>query len=782
MEMKHKTVRPSRSVERALQREGLYGNLAKWGLLAFSAPALWLWRGFSFAQGWNLETGAFVLYAASNLFFTLAFLLPRPPIRRGLPLLPVPVRRALLVLSFLIDHLYVALLIGLTGGPQSELYVLFALLALKAAIYYSFIKELIFVSFFSGVLWVGAAYLYADSLYFLADPGFILRYGVLFALVVGCMVVGWLTERWRRSISTLDATLLSKSRDLENESRAAQRMASELANRLLELRSLQESIKAINSALALDELLQRIVENASQVLRGARCSIALVDERREYVVTAAAAGIPREELWGTSFRIGQGVAGWVVENRQAVLIHAVEQDPRFLRVGEWPIGSMVSVPLISNHQVIGALTATSPEHNAFTEADVNLLDAFGDQAVVAVKNARLYEQLVREEKETARLYQSVLEKSNELEAILRGIGDGVIVIDPQLRLMMMNPVAAKIFDVVKAPQPGVRLPEIVSNEALLGLAQETLADTGAPLIREITLERSGAQTATYQALASPVKGAQDQVHGVVMVLRDITSQKEIERMKSNFLSVVSHELRTPLHSIKGFVDIILMGKTGQINELQRDFLTTVKESTISLQRLINDLLEFSRMEAGRVKLMPQMISVYDIAEKVVEQLTPLAQESRLTLINEVPEAIPFIEADPMRIEQVLTNLVSNAIKFTPAGGSIWVLAEDAGDQVHVAVKDTGIGIPEEEQDKIFQRFYQVDSSVTRAYRGAGLGLTICKFIVEYHHGRIWVESKVNVGSTFHFTLPKILPKDEALVIDFTIPAERREASQEANEP
>lgn len=773
METKHKVPRPSRSLERALQSEALYGSLAKWSLLAAGALVLWLWRGFKLSRGWNLETAALVLYAASNLFFTVAFLSARFPTRRRLPLLPVQVRRALLLLSFLIDHLYVAVLIGLTGGPQSELYLLFALLALKAAIYYSFMKELIWISFLSGILWVVAAYLYADSLYFLADWGFIIRYSALFALVVGCLIVGWLTERWRHSISALDATLVSKSRDLENESRTAQRMASELANRLLELRSLQESIKAINSALTLDELLQRIVENASQVLRGARCSIALMDERRERVVTAAAAGIPREELWGTAFRLGQGVAGWVVENRQAVLINAVERDPRFLRVGQWPIGSMVSVPLISNNQVIGALTATSPECNAFTEADVSLLDAFGDQAVVAVKNARLYEQLVREEKETARLYQSVLEKSNELEAILRGIGDGVIVIDPQLRLLMMNPVAARIFGVVKAPQPGVRLPEIVSNEALLGLAQETLADTTTPLIREIILDRSGAQTATYQALASPVKGAQEQVRGVVMVLRDITSQKEIERMKSNFLSVVSHELRTPLHSIKGFVDIILMGKTGQINDLQRDFLNTVKESTINLQRLINDLLEFSRMEAGRVKLMPQMISMYDIAEKVVEQLAPLAQESRLTLKNEVPEAIPLIEADPMRIEQVLTNLVSNAIKFTPAGGSIWIRAEDAGDQVHVAVKDTGIGIAEGEQEKIFQRFYQVDSSVTRAYRGAGLGLTICKFIVEYHHGRIWVESKVNEGSTFHFTLPKVLPKDEALVIDFTVPAEKR---------
>lgn len=127
----------------------------------------------------------------------------------------------------------------------------------------------------------------------------------------------------------------------------------------------------------------------------------------------------------------------------------------------------------------------------------------------------------------------------------------------------------------------------------------------------------------------------------------------------------------------------------------------------------------------------------------------------------------------MRIGQVMTNLVSNAIKFTPAEGTIVISAHAVDGQVQVSVRDTGIGIPAEEQDKVFQRFYQVDSSATRSYRGAGLGLTICKFIVEYHHGRIWVESQVGEGSTFHFALPMRLPQDEDLVIDFTVPAARK---------
>jgi len=419
-----------------------------------------------------------------------------------------------------------------------------------------------------------------------------------------------------------------------------------------------------------------------------------------------------------------------------------------------------------------ALTATSPDQGAFTEVDVGLLDAFSDQAGIVVKNARLYEKLLQEEKETARLYQSVLEKSHELEAILRGIGDVVIVVDPALRLLMMNPIAAWVFHVHETPQEGVRLPEIVSNEDLLSLARDALADIEEALIREIVLEGEGPRPTIYQALASAVPGADEHVRGVVIVMRDVTSQKELEQMKSDFLSVVSHELRTPLHSIKGFVDIILMGKTGEINALQRDFLGTVKDSTSSLQRLIEDLLEFSRMEAGQIQLKPADISLHGVAEKVVEQLRPLAQEGELALANEIPQDVPLVEADAMRIEQVLTNLVSNAIKFTPAKGAITIAAVDLGERVQVSVRDTGIGIPEDEQKNVFERFYQVDSSATRSYRGAGLGLTICKFIVEYHHGEIWVESKEGEGSTFYFALLKELPKDEALVIDFTTPARR----------
>ncbi len=469
-------------------------------------------------------------------------------------------------------------------------------------------------------------------------------------------------------------------------------------------------------------------------------------------------------------------------------------------------------PLISRGQPIGALyvaenlsAAPGREPGGKLNVTEQLLTSFAYFAATAVDNARLY--------------QDAWEKRQELEAVLAGIGDGVVVAAPDLSLILMNPVARDILGLETEPPTGVPLrpylsaftpaagaprpsngdhpgrtpatdrpagaadtdwPEAPAGQGLAGLLLETLHG-GQELIREVELPgpRHGESSHddhphTYGALASPVLDAEGDVRGVVAVLRDITAQKELERMKSNFLSVVSHELRTPLHSIKGFVEIILMGKTGPVTELQEDFLKTVRTQTTSLQRMIDDLLEFSRMEAGRVKLQLGEVSLPAMAQAVAVKLAPLAEEGGQQLRVELPDGLPEIDADRSRLEQVLTNLVENALKFTPAGGVIVVSGAQVGDRVRLSVADTGIGIPPDEQDRVFDRFYQVDGSERRAYRGTGLGLSICKHIVERHNGRIWVESDglPGHGSRFLVELPIVLRPEEAPTIDFTTPSSR----------
>jgi len=776
------------------RKEHRFGNPLKWTLWLLGLFVIWMFNGRHFPSGVILGS---LLYALTNLFFTIVFWSSSPASLGNLSdqgsaglegdlffdggvgssgvtedgdLWNI-IKRASIILSYGADYAYASYLVLHTGGLASESYLLYGVLAFKAAFYYPYFSPIIYVPFLSGLLYVATLYIGLNSLFFLADRAFLMRYLGLLGIMMGNMGLGWLMEH--RHGPAYESN--REQGDIDQQIPGLERTARAMGQRVLELRSLQEGVKAVNSALELGDVLRLIVANASGVLRGARCSVALLDAQSGEIVIRAASGILDADLWGTRFKRNEGIAGWVVSHGRGVFIADVSLDERFVTVGEWPISSMISVPLISDGTSIGALCATSPSVGAFAREDVSMLGAFADQAAIAVTNSRLYERLNREKQETARLYQSVREKSSELEAILWGIGDAVIVTDPQLRLTMLNPVAARIFAVRGHVAHGAPLTEVIPNETLLKLLEETLQGKEALLVEEVSLDdgREGEEK-IYQALATTISGDEGVVQGVVAVLRDITGQKELERMKSNFLSVVSHELKTPLHSIKGFVDIILMGKTGEISETQRDFLNTVRTQTDHLQSLIQDLLEFSRLESGQVKLRLEAVSIAGVAGRVMDNLTPMADEKGVRLMTEVPPDFPLIEADRMRITQVITNLAHNAIKFTPKGGSVTVGAVDLGEQIRVSVSDTGIGIPPDEREKVFDRFYQVDSTTTRPYRGTGLGLTICKHIVEYHQGMIWAEGEEGKGSTFFFTLPKKLEAAEALAIDFTTLPPRRD--------
>jgi signal transduction histidine kinase len=229
--------------------------------------------------------------------------------------------------------------------------------------------------------------------------------------------------------------------------------------------------------------------------------------------------------------------------------------------------------------------------------------------------------------------------------------------------------------------------------------------------------------------------------------------QELDRLKSDFVSDVSHELRTPLTSIKGFVDYLLEGQAGELNPVQKDCLARVHGNAVRLTRLINDLLDLARIEAGRVKLHLAPIVPWDVADEVIEEMRPLAAESRVSLIIETPQPGIHVLADRDKLHQILLNLVHNAVKFTPAGGQVRIGVQWSVDgSVVTTVRDTGEGIPAEELPRVFEKFYQLgDEEVEK--KGSGLGLTITQKLVELHGGRIWVESEVGAGTTFCFSLP-----------------------------
>jgi signal transduction histidine kinase len=238
--------------------------------------------------------------------------------------------------------------------------------------------------------------------------------------------------------------------------------------------------------------------------------------------------------------------------------------------------------------------------------------------------------------------------------------------------------------------------------------------------------------------------------------------KELDRMKSDFVSHVSHELRTPLTAIKGAVDLMLDEVVGPLTEKQIHYLTRVRSNTQHLASLINDLLDLAKIESGRIEVKSSRVSLGSLVHEVVEALRPVAAEKVIALETTLREPSILVWADWHKINQVLMNLIGNAIKFTPAQGRVTVSASSNGESVQISVSDTGPGVPPDEREKIFAKFYQGAEANGANSKGTGLGLAIAKALVELHDGKIWIESEEGGGSTFSFTLPVSGPQGSGL--------------------
>lgn len=744
---------------------------SRWTLLVIALWMLYRTRSAGIEPGWQALVAAYALFAVAMTVFWFM---------RGEEAGKRRAARGVAYGAFALDGLFACALIWRDGGVGSPLFVLLILLSVKAVLLSPVLPRLVWLPFAFGPLYVAALWLASGSLAFLADSTFLARYALLWVWLIGSVIVSYELRRGAAEILALRGALGRQQDALAQKSEILQRTATDLGDRLLELRALQEAAKALATTLRTEETLELVVETLARATGSSHCAVALIDRES---ATAAREGAALEGALLSDgnaepalFRVRlveEPATLAACDSARPLRVEASKAGRLGLRLGRQPYQVTA---LVSRGHAIGAIyvaeqasAAPRPGASPSLNTSEQLLTSFAYFAATAIENARLY--------------QDAYEKRRELEAVLAGIGDGVVVADTDLSLILMNPVARAILGLEAEPPGGIPLRPYLSVPTFADLLAGTL-ESGQEQIRELDMpapvknagpgapatERGPASVVrTYGALASPVVDATGEVSGVVAVLRDITAQKEVERMKSNFLSVVSHELRTPLHSIKGFVEIILMGKTGPVTELQEDFLKTVRSQTTVLQRMIDDLLEFSRMEAGRIKLNLEELDLSGLAHGVATKLAPLAEEGHLTLYMDFPHDLPKIDADRVRLEQVLTNLVENAIKFTPAHGEVTIGARRIEDRVRLTVHDTGIGIPPDEQEKVFDRFYQVDRGEKRAYRGTGLGLSICRHIVERHSGCIWVESDgiAGHGSSFHVELPIELRPEEAPTIDFT---------------
>ena len=376
------------------------------------------------------------------------------------------------------------------------------------------------------------------------------------------------------------------------------------------------------------------------------------------------------------------------------------------------------------------------------------------------------------------------QEERKLTAIVENLGEGLVVVERGGRVLYVNPVAERLLNLGKTSgyqnfialdtKTGAiswtkRLEEAESettdtktvNMKILSSSRREMGQHQAMIAElEGNGNRADGEIRVLRIIASHFSDERNNVAGTVYVFDDITHEHEIEQMKSEFVSLVSHELRTPLTSIIGFISLILDGKTGKINQKQYESLSRAQRQSKRLAALINDLLDISRIEAGRIDMKREQVHIDWIAKRRIEELRPQADEKAITLLLDAEYNLPVLIADADRIGQVFINLIGNAIKFTPHGGKVTVKLSkspqhvSAADGFHVEIIDTGPGIPAEEREKVFDKFQQLGRTRTRQQGGTGLGLSIASGIVEAHGGKLWVDVGDNgQGCNFQFFIP-----------------------------
>jgi two-component system phosphate regulon sensor histidine kinase PhoR len=359
--------------------------------------------------------------------------------------------------------------------------------------------------------------------------------------------------------------------------------------------------------------------------------------------------------------------------------------------------------------------------------------------------------------EYVRTLEDIAHERSRIRVLINHISDGVMATDAGKRVALANPAFLKSLGYQGESPIGMPVKDLVQNERLLRMIDEALS-MPAEQFTELTEEFDQGVLAQSEPAVLAVRCVpfRDRLHrnlGTLTVMHDITALKKIDKLKSEFVSMVAHEIKSPMNSVLALVKVIQDGLAGDLTEKQQEILGRVSEKIKGLSDLAADLLDLSRIESGLITMEKERLSVATLLEEQVTFQQTKAESKGIHLRLEPVSELPSILANKRAIEEVISNLLTNAIKYTPDGGDVTVSAVAEKDHVHISVKDTGFGIAQEDLGRIFERFYRVKNDQTRFISGTGLGLGIVKSIVEAHHGRVKAESALNEGSTFHVFLP-----------------------------
>jgi PAS domain S-box-containing protein len=571
------------------------------------------------------------------------------------------------------------------------------------------------------------------------------------------------------AVALENAHLYEETRSLtvDLEQRVNER-TSELAREHQRTETALNIITELTASLDLEYVLNRTLEVLNDIIDAEQITVLISrpgEDKLFHVGTVGYTPTPSPgQVRATAVKADHSLAGWIIHHRQPALIDNILEDSRWTTNPERPTKhrSAIGVPLMVGAEALGALLFFHRNIAHFSADQLDLVQAAANQVAVAVNNAELY-RLIRDQAEDlgSMLRDQQIEASRS-RSILEAVADGVLVTNAVNQITLFNISAEDILGLKRDQVIGRSLEQftgLFGNAAKHWMAtiqtwsQDPLdIQTGETYAEQINLE----DERVIAVNLAPVSMRGDFL-GTVSIFRDITHQVEVDRLKSEFVATVSHELRTPMTSIKGYVDILLMGATGELSEQQRNFLDIVKDNTDRLEVLVNDLLDLSRIEAGSVILSTGPLDLYSIVKQAINNLEARSLEDSkpMEIRAERSPELPLALGDPDRVRQILNNMLENAYFYTPKEGKITVSLQPVDDQIQIDVQDNGIGIPTEAQQHVFERFYRGEHPNVLATSGTGLGLSVVQHLVDMHKGRIWLESSgiPGEGTTFSFTLP-----------------------------
>ena len=567
------------------------------------------------------------------------------------------------------------------------------------------------------------------------------------------------------------------------ETRAAIVDASNRADQLIQqlssrsgqsrLAALYNVSQVLGTSLDLDQVLNQVMDAVIDLTSAERGFLMLLEGEKGELSLRAARDIDHATLERKDMEVSRTIINNVVEQGKGVLSTDAQQDPRFAGTDSivfFALRSVMCTPLLARGEVIGVIYVDNrAQSGIFTAGDLDLLNAFATQAAIAIENARLYTQTdqalsarVAELEIISQIDQELNERLDFNRAVtitshwaqegtgasrvwlVRTSEDGVSVVsEPAGELT--DQLHKVVQDALQADK-ALAIPPDSSGKAYLAAP---IHCSGKPSF-VLLVERAEPFGELLKSFISRLAGRA----GIALEnARLYQAVQDANSAKTKFVSVVTHELRIPMTSIKGYTDLMRQGTVGPVNEMQANFLNVIRNNVERMSTLVSDLSDISHIETGRIKLSRSMVAVSDSVQDVVNNLEPRIKEKGQTLQLEIGEGLPQVYADPIRLVQVLTNLLNNAHKYTPENGKLTLRVTQAGEFVRFDVKDNGIGISEEDQKGLFSQFFRSESPQVREQQGWGLGLNLAQRLVYLMGGEMGVQSKLGEGSTFWFTVP-----------------------------